>query len=97
MKIYIAGKITGEPNYKETFKIAENDLLEAGHAVLNPSILPLGFEHEEYIHICKAMIDVCNVVYMLKNWKESKGAKLEHKYAKEIGTRIAYEYEAEVK
>ena len=93
MKIYIAGKITGEPNYKETFKIVENDLLEAGHTVLNPSILPLGFEHEEYMHICYAMIDVCDSVYMLSNWKDSKGAKLEQNYALDQGKLVAYEAE----
>lgn len=91
MKIYIAGKITGEPKYKEIFKVAEKDLLESGHTVMNPSILPLGFTQEEYMHICYAMIDVCDSVYMLSNWKESKGAKLENKYALEQGKLVTYE------
>ncbi len=41
MKIYIAGKITGEPNYKEKFDIAATNLEEQGHIVLNPAELLL--------------------------------------------------------
>lgn len=37
MKIYIAGKITGEPNYKEKFDIAATSLEAQGHIVLNPA------------------------------------------------------------
>lgn len=42
MKIYIAGKITGEPNYKEKFDIAATSLEAQGHIVLNPAELPEG-------------------------------------------------------
>ncbi|MCS4522383.1 DUF4406 domain-containing protein [Clostridium botulinum] len=49
---------------------------------MNPSVLPEGFPWEVYMPICYAMIDACNSVYMLKNWTDSKGAKLELEYAK---------------
>ena len=36
MKVYIAGKITGNPDYYEQFAEAEKLLTEQGHAVINP-------------------------------------------------------------
>ena len=37
MKIYIAGKITGDPNYREKFEKAEKFLAGQGHSVMNPA------------------------------------------------------------
>lgn len=36
MKLYIAGPITGVPDYAERFKRAEEDLKAMGHTVINP-------------------------------------------------------------
>ena len=90
MKIYIAGKITGKEDYKTDFKAAEERLTKQGHTVMNPSFLPEGFEHSEYLHICKAMIDVCDAVYFLPTWADSKGAHLEMGYAKAKGKEIIF-------
>ena len=65
MKIYIAGKITGEPNYKEKFDIAATSLEEQGHIVLNPAELPKGMLPAEYMRICVAMIDTADAIYLL--------------------------------
>lgn len=81
MKVYIAGKITGNSNYKEEFKAAEEKLRAEGYIVINPAILPEGFNDEEYHHINRAMIDVCDTVYFLPNWADSKGAHMEMGYA----------------
>lgn len=91
MKVYIAGKITGLGNYKELFEKAESMLLEEGYVVMNPAILPSGFSQDEYMHICYNMIDVCDGVYFLDNWHDSKGANLEHKYAIENRKWIKYQ------
>lgn len=90
-KIYIAGKITGLVGFKERFKEAENKLRSEGHKVMNPAILPSGFEQHEYMRICYAMIDTCEVVYFLDNWKDSVGAKREHDYAKLHNKTIIYQ------
>ena len=81
MKLYIAGKITDNPNYKEQFAKSEKALKEQGHVTMNPAILPDGFEHGEYMRICFSMIDVCEGIYLLENWRDSKGATMEHHYA----------------
>ena len=36
MKIYIAGRIAGDKQYKAKFREAERKLSEAGHIALNP-------------------------------------------------------------
>lgn len=91
MKFYIAGKITGLPNFEEKFEDATKTLEAEGHIVMNPALLSKGFEHDDYMHICYAMIDVCDAVYLLDNWKDSKGANLEHDYAKRNGKFIQFQ------
>lgn len=91
MKFYIAGKVNGLDNYKEYFSKAEEELNKLGHICMNPAILPEGFPWEAYMPICYAMIDCCDAVFMLKNWKDSKGAKLEYEYAKKHHKIIEYE------
>ena len=81
MKIYIAGKITGNENYKKEFKEAEDELIMQGHTVLNPSFMPMGFEKTEYHHVNRAMIDICDAICFLPNWTDSKGAHMEMGYA----------------
>lgn len=91
MKIYIAGKITDFPAYKKVFDEAEERLKEKGHAVMNPSVLPDGFEHGDYMKICFSMIDVCDAAYFLFNWRDSVGARMEHDYAHNEGKVIFYQ------
>lgn len=82
--IYIAGPITGVPNYREAFQDAEAELRAGGFDVLNPTCLPLGLEHGQYLHIDKAMIDVADVVLFLPGWQDSKGASEEMDYCHRI-------------
>lgn len=91
MKIYISGKITGLFDYKEKFDEVESKLKNMGHTVLNPTILPLGLEYDEYMNLSYAMIDCADGVYMLDNWKDSNGAKLEIEYAKRKDKKVFYE------
>lgn len=93
MKIYIAGKITGEPNYKEKFDIAATSLEEQGHIVLNPAELPEGMLPADYMRICFAMIDTADVIYLLKDWYSSSGAFIERDYAMYTGKSILTEGE----
>lgn len=90
-KIYVAGAISGLPNHRELFLEAVEELEGKGYVVLDPSVFPPGFEQDEYMHICYAMIDVCEGIYFLSNWKDSKGANLEHDYGKEHGKGIWYQ------
>ncbi len=85
-KIYIAGKITGDPDYKVKFANMESELLKIpGTVVINPANLPAGLKPADYARICFAMIDSSNLVIFLPDYKESQGALLEMQYCKYIG------------
>ena len=89
MKIYISGKITGDPNYREKFAAAEKFYYEQGAIVLNSATHPGGMDRSDYMRICFAMIDSADTVVMLNDWPTSEGAKAEFAYAKYIGKNIA--------
>lgn len=98
MKIYIAGKVTGvdkgELNVK--FAAASIKLKKQGHETFVPCVLPdyPDVPHEDYLHICYAMIDVCDAIYMLYDWQKSKGARMELQYACDHRKEIMYQDEA---
>lgn len=100
MKIYIAGKISGDPEYKVKFartkrligramKIAFRDeeyLIPCGPCrVLNPAELPTGMAPADYMRICLAMIDSADAVIFQPGVTESKGAQLELLYCEYVG------------
>lgn len=91
MKIYIAGSIAGDPEYKKKFDNAAILLESEGETVLNPAELPEGMEPADYMRICISMLDSADAIYMLRDWKHSSGATLEHAYAAYICKTIFYE------
>ena len=91
MKIYISGKITGDSDYKGKFARAEEKLKAAGHVVMNPAILPDGFEYDEYMRICLVMLDVCDAIYLLTDWRQSGGARKEYNRAMWVGKNAIFE------
>lgn len=91
MIIYIAGKITGNPDYKEQFTTAAAMLKSNGFTVLNPCCLPEGLTWEQYMSICIPMVDVADKLYMLENWDSSRGARIEHDHARAHGKEIIYQ------
>jgi hypothetical protein len=95
MKIYIAGKITGDERYRLNFDTYASLQKRAGNIVLNPAVLPGGLEHHEYLHICYAMIDVADCVHFLADWRESKGERMEHEYCLDYGKSVLYVLEDE--
>lgn len=90
-KVYIAGKITGFEGYKKKFEEAEKHLISQGAHPISPAVLPPGYEQAEYLHICFSMIDVCDAVYFLDNWRDSPGAQKEFQYASTKNKQLLYE------
>lgn len=82
MKVYIAGKITGNENYKAEFAEAEEKLRELGHIPLNPAVLPEGLEKADYMRICLAMLDSADAIAPLLSWTRSDGAAIEMSLAR---------------
>ena len=88
---YVAGKINGLPNYKENFNRAVKELQDLGYIVMNPADLPEGMPYEKYLPICLSMLEASDVLYMLDNWTDSKGASVEHSYGVAQGKEIHYQ------
>ena len=87
MKVYIAGKITGNENYKAEFAEAEEKLRELGHIPLNPAVLPEGLEKADYMRICLAMLDSADAIAPLLSWTRSDGAAIEMSLARYTGKK----------
>ena len=80
-KVYIAGGVVGIVDNKVRFKAVEVELQNLGAIVMNPAeIFPYAFTWEECMHVCYAMIDVCDMIVFLPEWTKNKGAKKEHEY-----------------
>lgn len=92
--IYVSGKITGiENEAHELFEQAEFSLKEQGYSVVNP--LKLNHNHDKSWHSymkadVKALCD-SDIIYMLSNWTDSKGAIIEHTIAMYLGIEVMYQ------
>lgn len=84
MKIYIAGKITGDRNYRRKFAEVASQYRDKGNIILNPAVLPLGMSAADYMRICLAMIDTADMVVFLPDWLNSRGASVELEYCNYI-------------
>ncbi len=83
MKIYISGAITGTDDYMERFNTAAEFIRAKGHEPVNPCDLnkilnPATTTYSDYMAVDLALLSVCDAIYMLKGWENSRGAKAEN-------------------
>lgn len=91
MIVYIAGKVSGmEMQARVFFKRAEIKLLLQGHDVINP--MELEHDHDKtwqsYMRECISAMMRADALYLLPNWRESKGARIEVQLAHNLGIKI---------
>jgi hypothetical protein len=94
MKVYISGKITDEDFdvARAKFKQVEDLLQSAGFETVNPleMCLEKGISNDETACMkadIQALLE-CDGIYMLPDWNDSKGAKLEYNIACSCGIRL---------
>ena len=51
----------------------------------------IALDNDEWLKIDKAMISVCDAIYLLCGWDESNGCEIERRYADELGLMIMEE------
>ena len=94
-RIYVSGPITGTKDYIARFSIASLRLESKGYSVVNPAMvnamLPKDTTYDEYMAMSFAMMDLCDGIYMLDGWENSKGAKMEFERAVKNGLNIIYQ------
>jgi hypothetical protein len=91
MRVYIAGPMTGRPQFNyPAFHQAAALLRAAGHIVINPAENPapacgswLG-----YMRMSVAQVASVDCLVMLPGWPLSKGARIEYLLAKLLGLVI---------
>jgi hypothetical protein len=89
IKLYLCGKITGDDNYRDKFLEAENGLYEAGFYPVNPAAcIPAGTDWKGAMRKAVSLMLSCDGVALLPDWKESKGAKIEARLARELGLEV---------
>ena len=93
-KIYIAGKITGDADYKVKFDAGVLHLLCLGweyKKIVNPvKECPEGWSWWRCMVRCLRLLAGCEWVAMLPDWKDSRGARIEHRAAKLLRKWILY-------
>lgn len=97
MKIYISGKITDSPTEKVVAKFAqaEQQVKAYGHEPVNPLNNGLDMAEHWNKHIVAdiALLLECDAIYLLKDWGDSKGARIEANIARECGLDIIHQPE----
>jgi len=93
-KIYIAGKVTGCKYTELTFKFGEAEQLwkSKGYEPIVPiNLIDQDTPWNDAMKVCFEQIANCDAVYMLNDWQDSTGAKLEHTKALELGIEVIYQ------
>jgi len=93
VRVYVSGPIKDTPGFEEKFANVANYLRELeGHEVVNPCELgEPGFTYEEFMRVDLIALLSCDVIYMLKGWENSSGARCEHLVAAMCGLEIRYQ------
>ena len=96
MKIYIAGKITGDPDYRVKFAQAELEIARKGHVPVNPAQVlgEEGWTWEDFMRETGILQSKCAASYFLPDWTESRGARLEHEKALRESQVVYYDINA---
>lgn len=91
-RIYLSGGISNVRNFEEKFRDCANFLKSFGFEnVVNPAELYKVIEQgtwEEYMSIDLSILNLCDVIAFMPNWKESKGCQRECGFALAKGLKI---------
>lgn len=94
-KIYIAGKVTGEPIPECTMKFvsAQVALERLGHIAVNPLAVVGDWKCPWDLAMRKCIVALmdCDMVFMLDDYKNSPGAKLELSIAEALHIPVLHE------
>lgn len=100
MNVYISGPISGENRWETRTKFYNvwSDAYEAGcGTIVDPTdISEWALSWETYMRIATTVIESgeIDLMVMLNGWEQSRGATIEHLWAKNHGVRIAYQTES---
>ena len=95
MRIYISGGMTSDPGYRKKFQETEDKLRLQGHDAVNPArvadIIRTDMTWDEWMSIDIGLLKVCDAIYMMAGYKDSRGANRELGFAMGDGMKVIYE------
>ncbi len=87
-KCYISGKITGLPlqEVRDKFARAKEDVMKMGYIPVSPleNGLPDSAEWIDHMEADIRLLMGCEAIYLLPDWRESVGARIEACMAEEL-------------
>lgn len=93
-KIFISGKVSGLPyeEAKSKFEKAEDYFANNGFDVWNPTRhCKESWSWLRCMCVCLWNLAKCDVVVFLKDWKDSRGARMECRFAKLLGKEMVFQ------
>lgn len=91
-KVFLSGAITERiDTYQNYFNEAEKQFKKIWVAVYNPATIEINTPWEQAMEETLSQLRKCDFMYVLKNWENSKGVKIEIERAKELDIPIFYE------
>lgn len=99
MRIYISGPISGMPDLnREAFANAATYLRARGNDVVSPHEIISheraereAWEWADYMREDIKALMTCDAIYMLDGWERSKGARIEHMLARQLGFVLSWD------
>ncbi len=98
--LFISGAYSGTPDQvKKNIELARKAAVKywnQGYSVVCPHLNSAGMEgdaklsYAQWVEGYLNLVKICDIIVMLPNWRESSGAKAEHKVAQECGKEIRY-------
>lgn len=88
MRLYLSGPMTGLPEFnRPAFRAAAKQLRDHGYKVASPAELEGDDQDpwEMWVRKALALMLTCDAVVFLPGWRLSRGARLEHLVADELG------------
>lgn len=93
-RIYVCGKMSGIKDYNyPRFHQITKELRRSGYDVFNPAEIKNAPDWiwVDYMKACIGPLTECDMVYVLKGYRSSKGANIEIDLAKKLEIEIIYE------
>ena len=91
-RVYIAGPMTGLPDYNRgSFNGAAEALAAANLIPLNPAAIRLDdwADWLDYMRATARLLTEADGVALLPGWESSRGARIERRWATDVGIRVA--------
>lgn len=94
-KVFISGKVSGllYSQAKHNFDVVEKFYKDLGYTVWNPTNhCKVTWSWLRCMVVCLWNLAKCDIVDFLHGWEDSRGSRIEYKFAKLLRKELVFEY-----